>query len=138
MPKAIAATGTIKGSTQASLFAPDNFSVKNTCRIAHHDSPLSQTGVILIGDAHSIVLPQTAARIRSSRMKREELARGLARQNHISSAQARDQVDEMVHKILKALREGQPVEVPGVGRLLSKPAAPRSKPSARPARAGKE
>jgi nucleoid DNA-binding protein len=53
-------------------------------------------------------------------MKREELARKLARQNKVSSAQARDQVDEMVRKILKALREGQPVELPGVGCLVSK------------------
>jgi nucleoid DNA-binding protein len=56
----------------------------------------------------------------SSHMKREELARKLARQNKVSSAQARDQVDEMVRKILKALRQGQPVELPGVGRLVSK------------------
>ena len=53
-------------------------------------------------------------------MKREELARKLARQSKVSSAQARDQVDEMVSKILKALREGRPVELPGVGRLTSK------------------
>jgi nucleoid DNA-binding protein len=55
-------------------------------------------------------------------MKREELARKLADHNHVSKAQARDQVDEMVRKILRALREGQPVELPGVGRLVSKPA----------------
>ena len=54
-------------------------------------------------------------------MKREELARKLAQQRKVSSAQARDQVDEMVRKILKALREGQPVELPGVGRLVVKP-----------------
>lgn len=71
-------------------------------------------------------------------MKREELARRLAGQNHISSAQARDQVDEMVHKILKALREGQPVELPGMGRLTPKSPVARGKPSARSARAGKE
>jgi nucleoid DNA-binding protein len=61
-----------------------------------------------------------ARELSSSRMKREELARKLARQNKVSSAQARDQVDEMVRKILKALRQGQPVELPGVGRLVSK------------------
>ena len=54
-------------------------------------------------------------------MKREELARKLARQNKVSSAQARDEVDEMVRKVLKALRQGLPVELPGVGRLASKP-----------------
>jgi nucleoid DNA-binding protein len=53
-------------------------------------------------------------------MKREELARKLARQNKVSSAQARDQVDEIVRKILKTLREGKPVELAGVGRLVSK------------------
>jgi len=54
-------------------------------------------------------------------MKREELARKLADHNRVSKAQARDQVDEMVRKILRALREGKPVELPGVGRLVSKP-----------------
>jgi nucleoid DNA-binding protein len=53
-------------------------------------------------------------------MKREELARKLADHNRVSKAQARDQVDEMVRKILRALREGKPVELPGVGRLVSK------------------
>ena len=56
----------------------------------------------------------------SNRMKRDELARKLAKQGRMSPAQARDQVDEMVCKIMKALREGQPVELPGVGRLVSK------------------
>jgi nucleoid DNA-binding protein len=54
-------------------------------------------------------------------MKREELARKLADHNRVSKAQARDQVDEMVRKILRALREGKPVELPGVGKLVSKP-----------------
>jgi nucleoid DNA-binding protein len=58
-----------------------------------------------------------------SDMKREELARKLADQNHVSRAAARDQVDELVHKILQSLRKGQPVELPGIGRLLSKPVA---------------
>ena len=55
-------------------------------------------------------------------MKRIELARKLAAQNHVSRAEARDQVDEVVRKILKSLRSGQPVELPGVGRLVSQPA----------------
>jgi nucleoid DNA-binding protein len=60
-------------------------------------------------------------------MKREDLARKLAQQNKVTSSQARDQVDEMVRKILKALREGQPVELPGVGRLSVKPKAGKRK-----------
>lgn len=55
-------------------------------------------------------------------MKREELARTLARQTNISRAAARDQVDELVHKILKTLGQGRPVELPGVGKLVAKPA----------------
>ena len=54
-------------------------------------------------------------------MKREELARKLSEQSHVTRAEARDQVDELVRKILKSLREGTPVELPGVGRLVSKP-----------------
>jgi nucleoid DNA-binding protein len=53
-------------------------------------------------------------------MKREELARTLARQTKLSRAAARDQVDELVRRILKTLRQGQPVELPGVGRLVAK------------------
>ena len=55
-------------------------------------------------------------------MKREELARKLSEQSHVTRAEARDQVDELVRKILKSLREGTPVELPGVGRLVSKSA----------------
>ena len=53
-------------------------------------------------------------------MKREELARTLARQNNLSGAAARDQVDKLVHRILKSLRQGRPVELPGVGKLIAK------------------
>ncbi len=59
-------------------------------------------------------------------MKSEEVARELAVQNRLSGAQARDQVDEAVRKILRALREGRPVKFPGVGRLVSKPAEPKT------------
>jgi nucleoid DNA-binding protein len=54
-------------------------------------------------------------------MKSEELARTLARQVHVSRAAAQDQVDELVRKILESLRQGRPVELPGVGRLVPKP-----------------
>jgi nucleoid DNA-binding protein len=58
-------------------------------------------------------------------MKREELAGTMARQAKLSKAAARDQLDEVVHKILAALRRGQPVELPGVGRLIVKPRGQR-------------
>jgi nucleoid DNA-binding protein len=60
-------------------------------------------------------------------MKREELARKLAARKNVSRAEARDQVDEVVHKILKSLRSGRPVKLPGVGRLVSIP-PPRKGP----------
>ena len=57
----------------------------------------------------------------SQSMKREELARTLAKQAHLSGARARDRIDGLVHRILKSLRSGEPVELPGVGRLMAKP-----------------
>jgi nucleoid DNA-binding protein len=50
-------------------------------------------------------------------MKRKELARTLARQKRLSKAAAQDRIDEMVHKILKKLESGQPVKLPGLGKL---------------------
>jgi nucleoid DNA-binding protein len=58
-------------------------------------------------------------------MKQEELARTLARRSRVSKAAARDQVDELVRQILKSLREGRPVDLPGMGRLVSKPTIKR-------------
>jgi len=51
-------------------------------------------------------------------MKREEIAKTLARQTGLSHSAARNEVDELVHKILHKLRKGQQVKVPGVGKLL--------------------
>jgi nucleoid DNA-binding protein len=51
-------------------------------------------------------------------MKREELAKKLARQTGLSPSQARNKVDELVHNILHKLRNGQKVKLPGVGKLL--------------------
>lgn len=56
-------------------------------------------------------------------MKREDLARRLAQETHQSRSQARDQVDEVMHRILKSLREGRSVELPGVGKLVTKTAS---------------
>lgn len=54
-------------------------------------------------------------------MKREELAAKLAHQAHLPAAAARDEVDALVHKILKDLRAGKPVTFPGIGKLVSSP-----------------
>jgi len=53
-------------------------------------------------------------------MKREELAKKLAREAGLSDSAARDEVDELVRNILYKLRRGQPVKLPGVGKLLAK------------------
>ena len=48
-------------------------------------------------------------------MKKEQLTRRLAKQSRISTAAAADQVDRVVHKILKRLRKGQNASLPGLG-----------------------
>ncbi|MBV8844632.1 MAG: HU family DNA-binding protein [Bryobacterales bacterium] len=52
-------------------------------------------------------------------MKSEDLARTLARETSQSPAAARDQVGALVHRILKSLRAGKPVTLPGVGKLVT-------------------
>ena len=54
-------------------------------------------------------------------MKREELARQLANRRHISRAQASDELDQVVHRILTSLRQGEAADVPGVGQLKAEP-----------------
>jgi nucleoid DNA-binding protein len=51
-------------------------------------------------------------------MKREELAKTLARETGLSKSEARNEVDELVHNILHKLRRGEQVKVPGVGKLV--------------------
>jgi nucleoid DNA-binding protein len=53
-------------------------------------------------------------------MKRDELAQTLAREQGLSKSEARDEVDELVHKIIGKLRQGKPVKLPGVGKLAAK------------------
>jgi len=54
-------------------------------------------------------------------MRRKELARELARAQHLAPGAAQDQIDQMVHDILRRLRAGEPVELPGFGKLLPNP-----------------
>jgi nucleoid DNA-binding protein len=57
-------------------------------------------------------------------MKKPDLARRLARQSNVSPAAAADEIDRVVHKILKSLRKGQPAVLPGLG--IFTPGAPVS------------
>jgi nucleoid DNA-binding protein len=59
-------------------------------------------------------------------MKQEELARELARESKLPAATAQDRIDELVHQIVRKLRRGRPVELPGLGKLVV-PAGPRKR-----------
>ncbi len=56
-------------------------------------------------------------------MKKNELASHLARKQNITQAQAADQLDSLVHSILRRFRKGEPASLPGVG-LLRPPEVP--------------
>lgn len=51
-------------------------------------------------------------------MKHEDLVRTLAQETRQSPAEASDEIDDLVHEILRKLRAGEPVELPGVGKLV--------------------
>lgn len=51
-------------------------------------------------------------------MKQKDLARELAREAGLPAAVAQDRIDELVRRIVKKLRRGQRVELPGVGKLV--------------------
>jgi nucleoid DNA-binding protein len=51
-------------------------------------------------------------------MKKEQLARRLARESHITTAAAADQLDRVWHDILKRVRRGQSASFPGLGTFL--------------------
>ena len=48
-------------------------------------------------------------------MKKEQLARRLAKESHITTAAAADQLDRVMHDILKRIRSGQSASFPGLG-----------------------
>ncbi|HXM45102.1 MAG TPA: HU family DNA-binding protein [Bryobacteraceae bacterium] len=48
-------------------------------------------------------------------MRKPEIAKRLARQSGVSNAEAADQLDRIVHRILSKLRQGKPAPFPGLG-----------------------
>jgi nucleoid DNA-binding protein len=54
-------------------------------------------------------------------MKHDELARELAKEAGVAKAAAQDQIEELVQRILKKLRRGRPVALPGLGKLVARP-----------------
>jgi nucleoid DNA-binding protein len=49
------------------------------------------------------------------KMNKAELATKLAEQTHLSKAEAADQLDRVVHQIVRNLRKGKPARLPGLG-----------------------
>lgn len=54
-------------------------------------------------------------------MRKPEIAKRLARQTGVSSAEAADRLDRAVHQILSKLREGKPAPFPGLGQFTLGP-----------------
>jgi len=52
-------------------------------------------------------------------MKKEQLARRLARESHVSPAAAADQLDRIVSDLLARVRRGQEASLPGLGTFQS-------------------
>jgi len=48
-------------------------------------------------------------------MKKEQLARRLAKESRITTAAAADQLDRVMHDILKRVRRGENASLPGLG-----------------------
>src|ERR1700738_4808706 len=74
-------------------------------------------------------LPATAEPERTARalavhyhlvgMKKEQLARRLAKESHMTAAAAANQVDRVVNDLLKRVRKGQSASLPGLGTFRS-------------------
>lgn len=52
-------------------------------------------------------------------MKKEQLARRLAKESHISHGAAADEVDRILSNLLERVRKGQPASLPGLGTFQS-------------------
>lgn len=59
-------------------------------------------------------------------MKRKDLARALAERSRLTQGEAQDQLDRLVHKIVRSLRRGRVAEMPGIGKLTAKLPVPTS------------
>ena len=51
-------------------------------------------------------------------MKKLALAELLAKQTNVSTGAAADDLDRVVHDVLKNLRRGRPAAVPGLGKFI--------------------
>ena len=51
-------------------------------------------------------------------MKKQQFAARLARHERLSQSAAADQLDRVIHDILKRLKKGEAVSLPGLGTFL--------------------
>lgn len=58
-------------------------------------------------------------------IKREDLARALAERNLLTEGEAQDELDRVVHRIVRSLRRGRAAAMPGIGRLTARIPGPR-------------
>lgn len=58
-------------------------------------------------------------------MKRKQLALELARRQNLRRAEAQDEVDEVVAALIRQLRKGEPVKLPGIGQIVPENLKPR-------------
>ncbi|HEV8338885.1 MAG TPA: HU family DNA-binding protein [bacterium] len=61
-------------------------------------------------------------------MNREQLIRDVARQSRVSRKDAEDALETMVEVIVKALRRGEEITVPGIGTFRTRRHAVAGKP----------
>jgi nucleoid DNA-binding protein len=53
-----------------------------------------------------------------TKMRKDELTLKLARSAQLTPAEAADRLDDVVHDILKKLRQGKEATMPGLGKLI--------------------
>lgn len=51
-------------------------------------------------------------------MRKKDIARRLAHEEQLTPAVAADQIDSVVTRLLKKLKDGKPAKIPGFGTLL--------------------
>src|SRR5579864_3470770 len=95
------------------------FHLSNSVTTLNHDleAELNPLQSIAYGNPAIIELlrPHDPTAYDRNWMKKEQLARHLAKQSHITTAAAADQLDRVVNDILRRVRSGHSAFLPGLG-----------------------
>jgi nucleoid DNA-binding protein len=54
-------------------------------------------------------------------VKKNDIAKHIARKSRVTEAEAADRLDRLVHQILSNLRKGRETSLPGLGKLVPGP-----------------